>query len=235
MAALVISNLVRGQIINMPRSQKKLYIFEEAPRFLTLPGAADIMKQSYAQFRKFNCRAWTITQSADQLTTFENTGSIIMSQSKQYYFLKNKDEENLRFFSSFLPLSSDTLNSIKTFPSPEVITGKKYSSFIYYCDDDSFPSVGVIRHYANSLALAVASTNGEAFVKREKQLQKLKTLYPTKDIGYLLLEYLKREKLSCKALTLLDEMIKNNNLSNVDLLKEEITLLQLKINQLEQN
>lgn len=234
MAALVISNLVRGQIINMPRSQKKLYIFEEAPRFLTLPGAADIMKQSYAQFRKFNCRAWTITQSAEQLTSYENTGSIIMSQSKQYYFLKNKDEENLSFFSSFLPLSSDTLNAIKSFPSPEYITGKKYSSFIYYCDDDFFPKVGVARHYANSLALAVASTNGDDFVKRESQLQKLKTLYPNLDASSLLLEYLKRQNLSNKALLLLEEMVEKNNFSKVDLLKEEITLLQLKINQLEE-
>ena len=233
MAALVISNLIRGQIINMPRSQKKLYIFEEAPRFLTLPGAADIMKQSYAQFRKFNCRAWTITQCADQLTTYENCGSIIMSQSKQYYLLKNKDEENLRFFSSFLSLSKDTLNAIKTFPSPEFITGKKYSSFIYYCDDDLYPKTGVIRHYANNLALAVASTNGEDFVKREAELLKIKEHNPSFDAGLLLLEYIKRKNLSCKALLILEEMIKEKSFNKIDLLKEEITSLLLRINYLE--
>ncbi|MBN2643291.1 MAG: hypothetical protein JXR78_16690 [Victivallales bacterium] len=233
MIGLVIGNMVRNQIVNMPRSAWKLYIFEEAPRFLQIPGAAEIMKQSYAQFRKFNCRAWTITQEAGQL--LENgadVGTIIMSQSKQYYFLKNKDQGNMRFFRRFVNLSDDTVNSIMSFPSPEHIPGRKYSSFVYCVDGGEYPQTGVIRHYANELTIAVASSSGKAFSEREQELRKLRIMYPDFAEGELLIEHLNRQKINNPALCLFQKMLHTHDFSEADELKEEIIRLSLQVSKL---
>lgn len=228
MIGLVIGNMVRNQIVNMPRTSKKLYIFEEAPRFLTIPGASDIMKQSYAQFRKFNCRAWTITQEAGQLMTADNVGTIIMGQSKQYYFLKNKDRSNMEFFRRFAALSDDTVNSIMSFPSPEHIPGRKYSSYVYYVDNGEYPIIGVVRHFANQLTIAVASTSGDAFTRREEELRRLRVHYPTLTEGELLIEYLNRRKINNPALRIVHHILKENDFSRLDELREEIIRLSLR-------
>ena len=222
MIGMVIGNLVRNQIVNLPRTAWKLYIFEEAPRFLRIPGAADIMKQSYAQFRKFNCRAWTITQEAGQLVSADGVADIIMGQSKQYYFLKNKDKGNMEFFRRFAALSEDTVEDIMTFPSPEHIPGKKYSSFVYYVDNGEYPLIGVVRHYADPLTIAIASTSGNAFTKREEECRRLRILYPQLDEGALLIEYLNRQKIDNLPLQLLRQIIKDHDYSLLEKLHEAL-------------
>lgn len=233
MIGLVIGNLVKNQITNMPRIQKKMYIFEEAQRFLSIPGGDAIMKQSYAQFRKFNCVAWTITQEAGQLMeggdNGSNVGTIVMGQSKQYYFLKNKDKKNLAAFLQYARLSDDTQKAIMEFPSPESIPGRKYSSYVYYVDNGEYPIVGVVRHYATALAIAVASTSGAAFSRREGELRKLKIMHPDLSNGELLLLYLEREKLDNPALRLIGEMHENKDLTKIEELKEAIYDLSIKL------
>ena len=222
MIGMVIGNLVRNQIVNLPRTAWKLYIFEEAPRFLRIPGASDIMKQSYAQFRKFNCRAWTITQEAGQLVTADGVADIIMGQSKQYYFLKNKDKGNMEFFRRFAALSEDTVEDIMTFPSPEHIPGKKNSSFVYYVDNGEYPLIGVVRHYADPLTIAIASTSGNAFTKREEECRRLRILYPQLDEGALLIEYLNRQKIDNPSLQLLRQILKDHDYSLLEKLHEAL-------------
>jgi len=223
---LVIGNLVKNQIVNMPRSVWKMYIFEEAQRFLSIPGGDAIMMQSYAQFRKFNCVAATITQEAGQLMTGNgtgsNVGSIVMGQSKEYFFLKNKDKQNLEYFTRYAKLSSSAQEKILNFPSPEHIPGRKYSSWVYYVDNGEYPIVGVVRHYANELTIAVASTSGDAFAKREEEIRRLRILYPAMSEGDLLIEYLTRSKLDDPSIRLLKEMIADRDFSRADELLEDL-------------
>ena len=234
MITMVIGNLVKNQVVNMPRKQLKMFIFEEVVRFLPFPGFPAFIKQCYAQLRKANCRALSITQEAGQLMVSDGAGStvgtIIMSQAKQYYFLKNKDKENMAYFRRFANLSDDTVEAIMTFPSPEHIPGKrKYSSFVYYVDNGEYPIVGVVRHYAGELTLATASTNGEAYTEREEALRQLRVRCPNKSEGELLLEYLERRKLDNPALRLVDAMLRNGDVSRLDDLKEEILQLSRKL------
>ena len=230
MITMVIGNLVKNQVVNMPRKQRKMFIFEEVVRFLPFPGFPSFIKQCYAQLRKANCRALSITQEAGQLMVTDGAGStvgtIIMSQSKQYYFLKNKDRENIAFFRRFANLSDDTAESIMTFPSPEHLPGKrKYSSFVYYVDNGEFPIVGVVRHYADEMTLAIASTTGESFTRREEELRQMRIRYPEMGEGELLLLYLKRQKIDNPALRLIRRMIAEGDNTKLDELQEEILKL----------
>lgn len=91
-------------------------------------------------------------------------------------------------------MSSSAQEKILNFPSPEHIPGRKYSSWVYYVDNGEYPIVGVVRHYANELTIAVASTSGDAFAKREEEIRRLRILYPEMSEGELLIEYLTRSK-----------------------------------------
>ena len=232
MLGMVISNLAQQQIINMPRKLMKLFLYEEMPRIIaSVPGASSFVKRSYAQLRKSNCRSWTITQEAGQLMVQDKEGSdlatIIMGQSKQYYLLKNKDKGNMEFFRRFIALSDDAAEAIMNFPAPEHIPGRKYSSFLYHIDHGEYPLVGVIRHYANPLTIAVASTSGEAFSRREEELRRLRTLYPELNEGRLLIEYENRQRIDNPALRLIRQILSGGDYSRLDALHEAVIRLSL--------
>ena len=96
-------------------------------------------------------------------------------------------------------------------------------------DNGQFPIVGVIRHYADELTLAVASTSGDAFARREEELRQLRLRNPEMSEGELLLEYLKREKLNNGALRLIDDMMETGDASHLNDLREEIVKLSQQI------
>lgn len=178
LVGIVINNLVKNQIINMPRSVKKAYLFEEASRFLLIPGAAEIMKQTYAQFRKFNCVAITITQSIAQMAQF-SVGQIIMTQSKLFLFLKNTDAAELDLIGNYIALSDEAKRNIMEFPAPEHLpAGKRYSSFLLYAQRADFPMVGVGRNYALNAILAAAATSGSLHSRISRLLKELSSCKP---------------------------------------------------------
>ena len=182
LVGIVINNLVKNQIINMPRSVKKAYLFEEASRFLLIPGAAEIMKQTYAQFRKFNCVAITITQSIAQMAQ-SGVGQIIMTQSKLFLFLKNTDAAELDSIGNYIALSDEAKRTIMGFPSPEHLPpGKRFSSFLLYAQRADWPMVGVGRNYASRTILAAAATSGELHSRINRLLKELAARY--RELGF---------------------------------------------------
>ncbi len=162
LVGVTICNLVKNQIINMPRASRKFYLFEELARFLAMiPGSAEIVKQFYAQFRKFNCVVTSITQSIAQLTE-SGVGQIIMTQSKMFIFLKNTDAAELKLITNYIPLSDEAIRNIMNFPSPEHLPpNNRYSSFLLYAQRVGHPIVGVGRNYASPVLLAASATSGD--------------------------------------------------------------------------
>ncbi len=174
LVGITINNLIKNQIINMPRSCRKMYLFEEAARFLTFPGAAEIMKQCYAQFRKYCCVAVTITQSIAQMAE-SGVGQIIMTQSKMFIFLKNTDKVELDLITNYVPLSDEAKRNIMSFPSPEHLPpNDRYSSFLLYAQRADYPIVGVGRNYASPAILAAAATSGDLHGRLQRIMKRQK-------------------------------------------------------------
>ena len=133
----------------------------------------------------------------------------------------------MEFFRRFIALSDDAAEAIMNFPAPEHIPGRKYSSFLYHIDHGEYPLVGVIRHYANPLTIAVASTGGEAFSRREEELRRLRTLYPELNEGRLLIEYENRQRIDNPALRLIRQILSGGDYSRLDALHEAVIRLSL--------
>ena len=206
LVGIAINNLVRNQIICMPRSVRKLYLYEEAARFLMIPGAAEIMKQSYAQFRKFSCVAVTITQSIAQMAQCD-VGRIIMTQSKLFLFLKNTDAAELAEITNYLPLSEEARRNIMNFPAPEHLPpGRRFSSFLLFAQRADWPLVGVGRNYAGPAILAAAATSGTLHSRLIRILKHIQQRHPEKTFAVQLLEATELLNEDNKLFLLLDKL-----------------------------
>lgn len=228
MVGIIMDNLVKNTITSMKRSAKKLYIFEEAAVILTIPGADEIMKQSYAQFRKYNCQAKTICQQMDQLWE-SKVSNIICTQSKQLFLLKNKSEDDLRKIQSFASSIPDhTLKTIMEYPLPEHMRGEKYSSMCFYNDcDGGINMIGTIQNHACPEVVFAAGTSGDTYAKRERQLKELSAVMKDADIVDKLLFLLKTEsdptiKQIMNVINQMEELIEKNGKEKFTVLKKRI-------------
>lgn len=212
LVGIVINNLVMNQIINMPRGSAKLYLFEELARLLaTVPGAAEIVKQSYAQLRKYKCVAVTITQSAAQMTQ-SGVGQIVMTQSKQFLFLHNTDAAELRLITNYVPLSEDAQQNIRNFPTPEHLPpGRKFSSFLLVAQRAGWPLCGVGRNYASSAVLAAAATSGGLHSRLERLMKELQAQNAGLPFAGLLLRAMEIATVDNTLFSLLDRIEKLGN------------------------
>lgn len=212
LVGIVINNLVMNQIINMPRGSAKLYLFEELARLLaTVPGAAEIVKQSYAQLRKYKCVAVTITQSAAQMTQ-SGVGQIVMTQSKQFLFLRNTDAAELRLITNYVPLSEDAQQNIRNFPTPEHLPpGRKFSSFLLVAQRADWPVVGVGRNYASPAILATAATSGGLHSRLERLMKELQAQNAGLPFAELLLRAMEIATVDNTLFAILDRIEKLGN------------------------
>ena len=212
LVGIVINNLVMNQIINMPRGSAKLYLFEELARLLaTVPGAAEIVKQSYAQLRKYKCVAVTITQSAAQMTQ-SGVGQIVMTQSKQFLFLRNTDAAELRLITNYVPLSEDAQQNIRNFPTPEHLPpGRKFSSFLLVAQRAGWPLCGVGRNYASAAILAAAATSGGLHSRLERLMKELQAQNAGLPFAELLLRAMEIATVDNTLFAILDRIEKLGN------------------------
>jgi len=170
LAGFMISSYTRNRILSMPRSSPKRYIFEEVARFLDVEGGEKIVSEGYAQLRKFNCWVSSIVQ---QYARFRQSRirPYIMGNSKQFYFLRQEDREDVRDLAADRDLSETTQQGILSHPMPDQLPANdKFASFTYYQQAAGRPLCGVVRNYCCREMLYCAGSNGEQFERRARDL-----------------------------------------------------------------
>ena len=175
-----------------------------------ITGAAEIVKQSYAQLRKYKCVAVTITQSAAQMTQ-SGVGQIVMTQSKQFLFLRNTDAAELRLITNYVPLSEDAQQNIRNFPTPEHLPGKKFSSFLLVAQRAGWPLCGVGRNYASAAILAAAATSGGLHSRLERLMKELQAQNAGLPFAELLLRAMEIATVDNTLFAILDRIEKLGN------------------------
>jgi type IV secretion system protein TrbE len=147
-AGLLISGFSRQHIITLPRHLWKRIIFEEAARFLDVPGGEKIMGEGYAQLRKFNCWIISIVQ---QYSKFKSTRirPVIMGNSKQFFLMRQFDKSDLEDISQDIQLPEVMIDAVQHYPLPEQqAANQKFSSLCYYSPTVQPPLCGTLRHIA---------------------------------------------------------------------------------------
>ena len=93
-AGFLITNYTRQHIITMPRRLRKRNVYEEVARLLDIPGGEQIVEESYAQMRRFNC--WNIS-IVQQYSRFKESRirSAVFGNSRQFFLMRQNDRADL--------------------------------------------------------------------------------------------------------------------------------------------
>ena len=170
-AGFLITNHARKHIMTLPRAIRKRNIYEEVARFLDIPGGQEIVQESYAQLRKFNC--WNIS-IVQQYARFKQSRirSAVFGNSRQFFIMRQNDRADLDDMGKDIALPEVTQHAIMNYPLPDHQTGQKYSPFTYLHTDATRNLCGTVHNVASPEMLYCSSSSGEHFDKRARELRK---------------------------------------------------------------
>jgi hypothetical protein len=169
-AGFLITNDARKHIMTLPRAARKRNIYEEVARFLDIPGGEEIVKESYAQLRKFNC--WNIS-IIQQYARFKQSRirSAVFGNSRQFFLMRQNDRGDLDDIGRDIAIPEITRNTIMNYPLPDHQVGQKYSAFTYMHIDSNRPICGTVHNIASPEMLYCSSSSGEHFDRRARELR----------------------------------------------------------------
>jgi type IV secretion system protein TrbE len=169
-AGFLITNHARKHIITLPRALRKRNVYEEVARFLDIPGGQEIVQESYAQLRKFNC--WNIS-IVQQYARFKQSRirSAVFGNSRQFFIMRQNDRADLEDMAQDIALPEVTKHAIMNYPLPDHQSGQKYSPFTYFHTDSGRNLCGTVRNISSREMLYCSSSSGEHFDKRARELR----------------------------------------------------------------
>jgi len=145
-------------------------VYEEVARFLDIPGGQEIVQESYAQLRKFNC--WNIS-IVQQYARFKQSRirSAVFGNSRQFFIMRQNDRADLDDMGKDIALPEVTQHAIMNYPLPDHQTGQKYSPFTYLHTDATRNLCGTVHNVASPEMLYCSSSSGEHFDRRARELR----------------------------------------------------------------
>ena len=169
-AGFLITHYTRQHIISLPRAARKRNVYEEVARFLDIPEGEKIVKESYAQMRKFN--TWNIS-IVQQYSRFQESRirSTVFGNSRQFFVMKQNDRADLEDIGRDITLPEITRQTIMSYPLPDQQSGRKFAPFTYYHLDVQRPICGTVHNVASPEMLYCSSTSGEHFEQRARELK----------------------------------------------------------------
>lgn len=169
-AGFLITNHARRHIMTLPRSIRKRIVYEEVARFLDIPGGQEIVQESYAQLRKFNC--WNIA-IVQQYARFKASRirAAVFGNSRQFFILRQNDRSDLEDMAGDIALPEVTQHAIMSYPLPDHQSGQKYSPFTYLHTDSARNLCGTVHNIASAEMLYCSSSSGAHFEKRARELR----------------------------------------------------------------
>ena len=164
-AAFLITNHVRNEVMSRPRDTRKRVILEELSAFLTIPDGDRITREFYERMRKFNCWVFSVIQ---QYARFHESPvrSSVMGNSRMLFLLKQRDRQDLDLINEAFPLPEVTRAAISAFPEP-----RTHASFVYYREAEGKPIIANGRNQASAEMLYAAASDGTTFEKRANELK----------------------------------------------------------------
>ena len=169
-AGFLITHHVRKHIVTLPRAIRKRLVYEEVARFLDIPGGQEIVQESYAQLRKFNC--WNIA-IVQQYARFKESRirPAVFGNSRQFFILRHNDRADLEDMGRDIALSEVTRHAIMNYPLPDHQGGQKFSGFTYLHLDSHRNLCGTVHNVASPEMLYCSSSSGEHFDRRAQELR----------------------------------------------------------------
>jgi len=170
-AGFLITNYARQHIVTMPRHLRKRIVYEEVARLLDIAGGEQIVKESYAQMRKFNC--WNIS-IVQQYARFKESRirSAVFGNSRQFFLMRQNDRSDLDDMGRDIGLTEVTKHAILSYPLPDQQSSEeKFAAFTYLHSDAQNPVCGTAHNVASPEMLYISGSSGAQFDERTKDLR----------------------------------------------------------------
>jgi hypothetical protein len=169
-AAFMITNDVRKEIMRRPRNIRKRVILEELSAFLAMPDGERITREYYERMRKYSTWVFSIIQQFQRIKDHPVRSSVI-GNSRIMFMLKQPDQRDVEAMSQGFRVPSITKRQVAAFPDPSEMKGDPYGSFVYYHEATGRPHIAIGKHYASKEMILASATSGEAFERQNQQLK----------------------------------------------------------------
>lgn len=169
-AAFMITNDVRKEIMRRPRNIRKRVILEELSAFLAMPDGDRITREYYERMRKYSTWVFSIIQQFQRIKDHPVRSSVI-GNSRIMFMLKQPDRRDVEAMSEGFRVPSVTKHQVAAFPDPSEMKRNPYGSFVYYHEATGRPRIAIGRHQASKEMILASATSGEAFERQNQQLK----------------------------------------------------------------
>ncbi|MCX6853293.1 MAG: hypothetical protein NTV80_00130, partial [Verrucomicrobia bacterium] len=169
-AAFLITNDLRKEIMNRPRSTRKRVILEELSAFLAMPDGDRITREYYERMRKYSCWVFSIIQQFGRIKDHPVRSSVV-GNSRIMFMLKQPDQRDVESMSEGFRIPSVTKRQVSSFPDPSEMKTDPYGSFVFYHEATGRPRIAIGRHQASKEMILASATSGEAFERQNEQLK----------------------------------------------------------------
>lgn len=169
-AAFLITNDVRKEIMRRPRNIRKRVILEELSAFLAMPDGERITREYYERMRKYSTWVFSIIQQFQRIKDHPVRSSVI-GNSRVMFMLKQPDQRDVEAMSQGFRIPSVTKRQVTSFPDPSEMKSNPFGSFVYYHEATGRPHIAIGRHYASKEMILASATSGEAFERQNQQLK----------------------------------------------------------------
>lgn len=169
-AAFLITNDLRKEIMSRPRSTRKRVILEELSAFLAMPDGDRITREYYERMRKYSCWVFSIIQQFQRIKDHPVRSSVV-GNSRVMFMLKQPDKKDVESMSEGFRIPSVTKNQVTAFPDPSEMKSDPYASFVYYHEATGRPRIAIGRHQASKEMILASATSGEAFEQQNQELK----------------------------------------------------------------
>lgn len=169
-AAFLITNDLRKEIMSRPRSTRKRVILEELSAFLAMPDGERITREYYERMRKYSTWVFSIIQQFQRIKDHPVRSSVV-GNSRVMFMLKQPDRKDVESMSEGFRIPAVTKHQVSAFPDPSEMKTDPYGSFVYYHEATGRPKIAIGRHYASKEMILASATSGEAFERQNEQLK----------------------------------------------------------------
>ena len=145
----------------MPGVLRKRIEYQEVARLLHILGGEQIVREGYAQVRKFNCWNVAIVQ---QYARFKESRirSAVFGNSRQFVLMRQNDRADLDDMARDIGLTEVTKHAILAHPLPDQQSGKKFAAFTDVHPDAQNPICGTVR---NVVPAGMVEVSGDAVAR----------------------------------------------------------------------
>lgn len=168
LAGFIVSNYIRNTITMMSRNKRKLVVFEELGKFLSIDNADEMVADFFERGRKYNCPVLAVVQQITKVKPESLRNSILGNSSIALCF-RQEDRNNASALQQTFNLPESTTLALTKLHAPTKETG---SHFLCWQSGGNDPVIHSACNIVSKEMLWVVDSSGDHYEEKQQALAK---------------------------------------------------------------